>query len=310
MLQGLVRNITDKRWREVFLLTTGMLDSADALLRLMKMRIDELITEDKKLQEFLVWINQKEKLFHNANFGYKLAAIRIFYLSLVNSFLDFGRQDIYVDRGNNYNLRPYQEDDTIGFGIKVDIDFIYVLDIKFCQAIFRIPNQCIHEIKLDELLTKQIEAVRKIEISRESEISESSYILAYNESIEVCDILNNESSLKLKNKLKFIREKFLPKYTGRELESMRVAKASKAEFLNWVKEMRVVMIEHRNIGHDWQFSDSQKERLQQYYDANKLLVDCLNSDCYVSREVRQEIEETLLLPIAEIETRKRMKDEG
>ncbi|WP_442948904.1 NACHT C-terminal helical domain 2-containing protein [Nostoc sp.] len=27
--------------------------------------------------------------------------------------------------------------------------------------------------------------------------------------------------------------------------------------------------------------------LKQYYDANKLLVDCLNSDCYVSREVRQ-----------------------
>ncbi|WP_442946756.1 NACHT C-terminal helical domain 2-containing protein [Nostoc sp. NZL] len=31
-----------------------------------------------------------------------------------------------------------------------------------------------------------------------------------------------------------------------------------------------------------------------------LQVDCLNSDCYVSREVRQQIEDTLLLPIAEI----------
>jgi hypothetical protein len=39
------------------------------------------------------------------------------------------------------------------------------------------------------------------------------------------------------------------------------------------------------------------------FDANQLLVDCLNSDCYVSREVRQEIEDTLLLPIAEIEKR-------
>jgi len=56
------------------------------------------------------------------------------------------------------------------------------------------------------------------------------------------------------------------------------------------------MIEHRNIGHDWQFSKEQQNLLQQYYSANKLLVDCLNSDCYVSREVRQEIEETLLLP--------------
>ncbi|WP_371411449.1 NACHT C-terminal helical domain 2-containing protein [Nostoc linckia] len=31
--------------------------------------------------------------------------------------------------------------------------------------------------------------------------------------------------------------------------------------------------------------------------ANHLLVDCLNSECYVSREVRQHIEDTLLLPV-------------
>jgi predicted NACHT family NTPase len=72
-------------------------------------------------------------------------------------------------------------------------------------------------------------------------------------------------------------------------------------------QLRAVMIEHRNIGHEWQFSDAQKQLLQQYYDANKLLVDCLNSDCYISREVRQEIEDTLLLPISEIEKRQQGK---
>ena len=57
------------------------------------------------------------------------------------------------------------------------------------------------------------------------------------------------------------------------------------------------------IGKNWQFSEEQKELLMQYYDANKLLVDCLNSYCVVSDKVRQEIEDTLLLPIAEIEKR-------
>lgn len=71
----------------------------------------------------------------------------------------------------------------------------------------------------------------------------------------------------------------------------------------WTKKLRAVMIKHRNIGHHWQFSNEQKELLEQYYYANKLLVKCLNSDCYVSREVRQGIEDTLLLPIAEIEQR-------
>jgi hypothetical protein len=69
------------------------------------------------------------------------------------------------------------------------------------------------------------------------------------------------------------------------------------------------MIEYRNIGYNWQFNSTQKQLLQQYYDANMLLVNCLNSDCYVSRDVRQEIEETLLLPLTEIERRKKMKDE-
>jgi predicted NACHT family NTPase len=72
----------------------------------------------------------------------------------------------------------------------------------------------------------------------------------------------------------------------------------------WANHLQAVMIEHRNIGHDWQFSDAQRAKLENYYEANKLLGDCLNSDAYVSREVRQEIEDTLLLPIAEIDRRK------
>ncbi len=68
----------------------------------------------------------------------------------------------------------------------------------------------------------------------------------------------------------------------------------------WTQQLRSIAIEHRNIGHDWQFSEAQKTLLQKYYDANKLLLDCLNSDCYVSREVREEIESTLFLPISSI----------
>jgi len=63
----------------------------------------------------------------------------------------------------------------------------------------------------------------------------------------------------------------------------------------WTHELRQVCIDHRNIGHDWQFTDEQKELLKQYYAANLLLVECMNRS-YVSKEVREEIEATLLLP--------------
>ncbi|MEQ8463542.1 NACHT C-terminal helical domain 2-containing protein, partial [Coleofasciculus sp. E1-EBD-02] len=63
------------------------------------------------------------------------------------------------------------------------------------------------------------------------------------------------------------------------------------------------------LGNSWQPNQKQKEILQNYYDANKILIDCLNSSASVSNEIRREIEETLLLPIAEIEKRKREKAE-
>jgi hypothetical protein len=63
------------------------------------------------------------------------------------------------------------------------------------------------------------------------------------------------------------------------------------------------MIKHRNIGHDWQFSKEQKELLKQYHEANLLLVDCLKSSCNITPATRSHIEETLLLPIVEIEKR-------
>ncbi len=63
----------------------------------------------------------------------------------------------------------------------------------------------------------------------------------------------------------------------------------------WRSELRQVCIKHRNIGHDWQFTREQKKLLKKYYEANNLLVQCMNRS-YVSKQVREEIEATLLLP--------------
>lgn len=50
-------------------------------------------------------------------------------------------------------------------------------------------------------------------------------------------------------------------------------------------------------------SQQQQQVLQCYYDANQLLLDCLNSNCEVTAAIRQEIEATLLLPQKELEDR-------
>jgi hypothetical protein len=69
---------------------------------------------------------------------------------------------------------------------------------------------------------------------------------------------------------------------------------------DWIEQLRTIMISKRNFGYDWHFSNQQQETLKQYYEANVLLMECLNSNCYVTSRVRQEIEETLLLPLTEL----------
>lgn len=71
----------------------------------------------------------------------------------------------------------------------------------------------------------------------------------------------------------------------------------------WAEQLKMTVINYRNINHQWQFSPEQEQVLQRYYDANQLLLDCLHSNSEVTPAIRQEIEATLLLPQKELEDR-------
>ncbi len=71
----------------------------------------------------------------------------------------------------------------------------------------------------------------------------------------------------------------------------------------WVEKVRGAIANYRNIQHPWQFSPEQQQVLECYYDANQLLIDCLNSNCEITSAIRQEIEATLLLPQKALEDR-------
>jgi predicted NACHT family NTPase len=298
MLQGLVSHLTEKRWREVFLLTVGMLDSADVLLGLMKYQIDLLLAGDEKLQLFLDWVNQKSL---SIEFSPQAGRIRAFYTSF----------SLIINR----NFKHYSLEFTLAQALSPNKKF------NLCSKL--ILDYAFLEIFIDAiLLTFGGASSSRINIFDVFDITSSNSV-AINLNLILTQILSYNLEKEFQQALEKLKDK-VPKLPEID-ENLRIRLKNQEffeEFLkdlhdwwknngkSWIERLRYVMIEYRNLGHDWQFSEAQKERLQQYYDANKLLVDCLNSDCYVSREVRQEIEETLLLPIAEIETRKRMKDEG
>ncbi|NHC37417.1 NACHT domain-containing protein [Scytonema millei] len=78
-LRQLTIHMSDPRWHEVFLFVMEMIEDADPLIQLMQQRSDELVDADEKLQQFLIWLQQKSL---SVEVPYEPAAVRAFYLSL------------------------------------------------------------------------------------------------------------------------------------------------------------------------------------------------------------------------------------
>jgi predicted NACHT family NTPase len=254
-LQSLVTHLTEKRWREVFLLTVGMLDSADTLVQLMKQKVDSLIANDEKLEMFLFWISWKSALVDDDY--YKPVAIRVFYLCIE-----------YV-----YRLKIFAVDEFIQlanrFGVHVQGIPLEIASLDFERELYQLLN-----FFGDSSLFSPKDA-----ISRDID-----NILKYFKLIPA-----------LKDELQQLKYN-LPELPDPDRDKEKFQEVWADARPSWTEQLRAIMIKYCNIGYDWQFSEEQIELLIQYYDANEFLLECMESDCYVSREVRQEIEETLLLP--------------
>ena len=257
--QVLIDRVTEKRWYEVFLLTVEMLQNAEEFLQLLKNKIDELIKQDKGIQRFLTWVNEKSL---SSDACYQASVVRAFYfvralkldaempledsidlvyqLSSYSSAYEFLSFDVY---GIQYN--------TFQYAFRYDLSSAFT-SILFSNLDFQ------REYKVTQLLEPQ-HACRLLHLMEN---------------------FRNDLCLKI------------------EIENFEEWWRINGEA--WTRRLNTIMTEHRSNEYDLQLTEKQQQLLRQYYDANILLLNCLSTDCKVSREVRWKIEETLLLPIAEI----------
>lgn len=236
-LTQLVSHITEKRWREVFLLTTNMLQNSDYLIQLAKQQVDNLISQDKYLQKFLIWLNQKSRA---VNVTYKLVAVRAFYLD-----------------------------------ISLGLDLILNSDLSLA-------------LKLDPTFSLDLEI--NLELDRELNFA---FSLAREPQYTLARTFDLSLDCELQYSLQYLKEQ-LPNYNeGRESFNTWWKVDGKA----WAEQLKNVQVNYYDSNHTWQFNAQQMKALQEYHNANNLLVDCLNA-CYITHAVRDEIEETLLLAIA------------
>ncbi|MBD2183389.1 NACHT domain-containing NTPase [Planktothrix sp. FACHB-1355] len=279
-LNRLVSHITKRSWREVFLLAVGMMQPADQLLLSMKQQIDELVADDK-LQQFLAWVNQKSLAVQVAD----KPTVRAFYLTFILGLDHFHVQQL--DQAlNNALVSASVLDDAINYACVINATKISSDAIIFNNPIGKAFNDAYSEfcsLKNDLALAFDL-----------------AHNLAHNFNRELVNALHPKFNLKLTHSLQQLKNKLPDPNTDEE----KFIEWWQNNGQLWTDKLKLVMIEYRDLGQKSQFSEYQKKLLQQYYYANKLLVDCLNSGCEGSPKVREEIKHTLLLPISESKTKK------
>jgi len=264
LLSQLIIHITEPRWREVFLLVAEMLMPADELLRLIKESIDRLL-ENQIFQQFLQWLDDKSTQVKEVeNVRYKLASIRAVYFDLALELNDGNYfYTEYFEKTLAYAIDP-AINDNLDSALDLDFKLYHALRFEnfynsFCYGI---PSSLNLPLDLD---------------------------LANN---HLNFLIHSTQNPGLQYKLQELKDCILEPEADFEHRQERW----KAHRFIWIKQLRDMMIKYRNIGHTWLFNKEQIKLLKQYYEANKLLWECL-AISNVSVEVRSHIENNLFLPL-------------
>jgi predicted NACHT family NTPase len=309
-LDQLVKHIGEERWKEVFLLVVEGLDNADYLLRLMKERIDSMLIDETEIQLMLSWAQQKSSLVKGS---FKKTAVRAYYYAFFmrnDTRLAF-EIDECLAKATRVNDGKYLEEEFKKDVENMNFDGITVKSVLEIPSLNNLlaclcrdsqkfsHNDFMLDSGLNRLLYITPETLNKAFKGFEFEKSAFPDFLlglAFAFAVEVIRCFVEDPHLE--RQIKRLRN-LLPNISNEAGDIFSGWWIEKKPY--WTEDLRQIMIKYRNIGHDWQFTDEQKAKLQEYYDANLLLTECLNSECYLSREVREEIEATMLLPMAVIE---------
>ena len=259
-----------------------MLTNADELLKLMKKTVDNIVAERQEFQNFLSWLNEKSR---SVNAPYEFTVIKAFYFNIClnvyfNAYLfsNIIEPDFQlVSKISKHNSFALSSD------LIVDLTLIHILSL--CSIIINIARgKRLRETTYD--LTDIQQFVDKL-------VSELNNILNVDSTVDITNEELRQVLVKISNQIpiKNIRD-----YRNNQLRELQWA----VDLEPNKERLRNLMMTDRNIRVNWQFDKPHMKKLKEYYDANLLLVECINGESVVTPEVRQNIESTLLLPIDEI----------
>ncbi len=267
------RHLTDHRWREVFLLTAGMLSDADTFFSLFREAIDHLIAEDGQLIKMMEWAADKALDYKEVRHPAVARASARATTGIGTLDLDLALAldlalDLVLDRNR-------ARDRALVLALDRALDYALALDHALALA-------------LDLALDRNRALDRALDLHRDRTLDrDRARALALNEYFIglIRAALQASEEMELADLNKALRGLRIPKVNAPE-----------AQWQDFANELQSIMTRHRNIGHDWNLTAEQRERLEQYDNATILLAECLQ---VASVSNRKAIEESLFLPPGE-----------
>ena len=294
--QQLAEKISNLQWQKVIEQLVKSQQPADSLLRLIKKAIDQFIAQESVIQTFLGWLLQKSNFSKGK---YQSSAIRAFYFSLVLD-IDPAFDDAYLHNQSCALSRHLNRSLALTLALDHDRTLVRALDrMSF----------------LDRSLSRSIDPTLALHVASDDFLAANhalaiaiDYALTLNRS-PAPDLLHS-LACHLTYTISLDLSPALISYL-RQLKSELLTSSSFQEFLcwwsshggQWIEQLRQVMTQYLNIGHDWQFTYDQQQFLSCYHQINNFLTVIMGIEGAVSNDCRTEIEEGLLLPWSELQHR-------
>ena len=253
----LLSHAHEDRWREVILLTASMFSNADAFFEVFLNRLDAMVCNTSKLVEFFAWLTRKSS---SVSASHKLVAIRGYYTCL----------DLVLDRYFCFRwIRYFFSNVNLDIALDYELAFNYALALDYNCA------QMQARVYAKEL-------VAALDHGLGSDL----------------DCVFDPVSYRADGDVDLIASTELAKKMGltafyQALRNLQIPRrdAKPATWQIFSEQLRELMVEYRNIGHNLNFTEEQVRILEHYFTAAKLLVACLDVAYVTDREA---IEDRLL----------------
>jgi hypothetical protein len=274
----LLAHAHEDRWREVILLAASMLSNADAFFEVFLARLAAMVKGDDTLVAFLGWVERKAA---SVDVPYKPAAVRVFYIWLA-LVLDLAR-DLALALARDFAFDPARVRAHVG---NLASGHAHASDIVHAITRALASNLALFlDLAHARALASDLAFASDLALALARAPGRSGLIGL---------VHDRELNRDLDRNLVFaLAMGDTALHTALSALAVPDEKAPDKTWDAFATQLRVIMIEHRDVGHEWGFTNEQERTLADYFRAAELLVECLDVAYVTDREA---IEARLVVP--------------